>query len=560
LFSILFPDEDFKDEPDEEKGITGDDDDDDDGGFNDEDRPSEMTAGGDSRDRLYLIVGACCCLVVIGLAVGLGVGLGLKDDDPAPAPVPTRPPTSPPTIINVTFPPTTDVPVDTPAPTMMVAPGPPNVAVVTTSRDTTIYTNGIQQLDTHGDQTTMLVQRGPEGDGTDLPSAYALVQFDISLEEYPWFEGGEMAGETSNATMCLYHVVDENVNPSDENVTIDERTYSVCLLPPTVVDIEQLTGETTPYKIPDTCVGREDGVTTFTLSPSDTQVCFDATNLIFQDIAVAARGRRQLQDVVSYLIMIDNLVEDDTNPGDMFYTRLAENSTLYPSLTIEAPSNNTNSTNNTDVPVTPPSVSVQPSMSISPSWAPSESAQPSISSAPTFVPTITSSPTLTNSPTVTYSPSISYSPNGQSAPVLTPVNQPCNICGVGQTIATFDGQVTLPAGLVIPGNNGTLSCLEAEILCFTGNCDAEVCAAFPAEATEACGCAAANPSCNFCGVGQEVTMPDAVVDIPADILPGLPESLSCGLGENLCNIGACSPDICMLAPEFVGTTCGCAAT
>ena len=460
---------------------------------------------------------ACCCLVIIGLAVGLGVGLS-GDDDPAPTAAPTtRAPTPAPTILSLP----TAAPVVTESPTVET---PPGEILLTSSADTTIYLSGPQQGQTHGDAPTMLVRAS-----ASEPSAYALVQFDLDLEMYPWFQPGEDPPADSDATLCLKQ------NVGEDSATTPNRELKACALLNPGENIEDLTGDT-PYTIDD-CVNDE--VVTFPLTATQREVCIDATTLVYQSAAVPVRRLRKLQSTVPYLFMILNEIED-TFPGSEFFTSSADNATLYPTLTLFQPYNGT------DMPLSEaPSASFQPSESSSPSLAPSISIQPSSSYLPSQTPSLSLAPSLSAVP--------SGLPSGETGDVPA-ANPPCSACGEGQTVSVDN----LDAEVALPGTDGPITCFEISTLCATGGCNAQACTAIPAAISETCGCAAANPPCSFCGEGSEVTIPEGSVEIPPGVLPGLPETLSCVVGETLCASGGCTPDICAATPAFVAATCGCA--
>ena len=454
-------------------------------------------------------------MIIIGLAVGLGVGL--SGDDPAPAPTTppnTRAPTPAPTILSLP----TAAPVLTESPTVETAPG---EILLTSNADTTIYLSGPQQGQTHGDAATMLVRAS-----ASEPSAYALVQFDLDLEMYPWFQPGEMAPADSDATLCLKQ------NVGEDAATTPERELKACALLKPGVNIEELTGET-PYTIDD-CVNDE--VVTFPLTATQREVCINATSLVFQSTTVPVRRLRKLQSTVPYLFMILNEIED-TFPGSEFFTSGAENATLYPALTLYQPYNGT------DMPLSgAPSVSVQPSASSSPSLAPSISIQPSASFSPS------------QAPSLSLAPSLSVVPSGLPSGETGGVNPVCSACGEGQVVSLEN----LATEVTLPTTNEPISCFDITTLCATGGCDALACSAIPAVISEPCGCAPANSPCSFCGDGNEVTNPEGSVEIPAGALPGLPATLRCDLGETLCATGGCTPEVCTAAPQFVSQPCGCA--
>lgn len=68
--------------------------------------------------------------------------------------------------------------------------------------------------------------------------------------------------------------------------------------------------------------------------------------------------------------------------------------------------------------------------------------------------------------------------------------------------------------------------------------------------------------CGICEDGEMVTLPDAILPIPAELLPdGLPaEEASCALVDAVCSTGYCSEEVCATIAEFAPTIspiCGC---
>jgi hypothetical protein len=166
------------------------------------------SSGMNSR-RLLLIGAAICCVILLALVIAIPVGLSKrnKDDDEketkgnadgpnvAPgttvlptAPPPTRPPVrmpvSLPNLSNFRIPETIDVEV-----------------LVRASADTTIYREGDSSDNSGmGSEELMLVQGGEPGN-SELPSAYALVEFSLDPESYQY-----ILAPTFNATFCLTHI------------------------------------------------------------------------------------------------------------------------------------------------------------------------------------------------------------------------------------------------------------------------------------------------------------------------------------------------------------------
>lgn len=320
--------------------------------FQDEDREKETSTGSlynDPSDKpkwarfvpakimaLGVVAAGVCCFLMIALPlaliIGLSVGLtGGKEVAPAPvtpAPVAvTGSPTGAPVLPgNATLAPIPDAVIRT--------------AKLTAKATNTIYRDGIGTDMSSGEDDTMLVQNGPDGN-TELPSAYSLVEFDgiigignniMSVEAY-------LAGiEGLTVEFCL------NVARNENN-----STFSTCLLPPqtTSVPINNLTGTTAPqYTMPGDCVN--DKVVTFEVTSSDEKVCVNVAPLLLvtggvnatesSDDNASLRGRRKLDEIeeaednMSYLFMIDTPEESD-GPGTKFYSS-TDSEGRVPSLSI----------------------------------------------------------------------------------------------------------------------------------------------------------------------------------------------------------------------------------
>ena len=70
------------------------------------------------------------------------------------------------------------------------------------------------------------------------------------------------------------------------------------------------------------------------------------------------------------------------------------------------------------------------------------------------------------------------------------------------------------------------------------------------------------PPCGVCAEEQEVTLPDASLPVPPELLPpGIePEQATCGFVDQFCMNGGCSPDICTTieqATAAISPLCGC---
>jgi hypothetical protein len=259
---------------------------------------------------------AVICLLLVAIILGLGLGLGLRDKDDDETPAPTAAPTP-----NVTAPPTAATPTIAPTgenQTMAPTNGEAlDEVIVMASADTTIYVDGQFQGDNFGERDTMLVQGGQSGD-PDLPTAYALVQFDLNRTELAMLE------EPVEIEFCLEHVVSA--------VDIERVvTYAACLLPFSS-PVSEYTGSNITFSVPADCIN---GITvTFDISPADEMFCIPATELVLggassgtdSDITVRRlRGwyqnsNRKLLSVDDVLVLaMFNLMQSD-QPGDEFYT------------------------------------------------------------------------------------------------------------------------------------------------------------------------------------------------------------------------------------------------
>jgi len=305
--------------------------------------PAKIMAYGLSAALIFCI---CIFLIPLILIIGLSVGLTRGKDDnnpkvlPTPVPVPTAPP----------------VAAVTPQPTFSPTAAPLiEEPLITSEISTTIYRDGILAEVSQGEETTMLVQNGPSGD-TELPSAYALVDFDGIV--------GLDSGITS-VDDYLKNIQDLTVPfclTVAGNDAEDPITYQTCLLPadsaPGAVD--GLTGVSAPaYGIPGDCLN--DKSVTFVVDSKTTEVCVDVASLLTAtsdedvpegnatvtnatdtestepDPTRSLRGsRRALQGSeanITYLFMIDSLEESD-QPGTEFYSSKDE-SGRGPSLRIQ---------------------------------------------------------------------------------------------------------------------------------------------------------------------------------------------------------------------------------
>jgi len=281
---------------------------------------------------IQIILLSVCCLVLIIVAIGLGVGLSLKDDTDDPAvtaaqvntirPMTPSAPTNPPVRLPISF---SDDDDDSTLALVDLE------VIVPSTAETTIYRDGSFQDSTNGEENTILVQNGSPGD-PEIAAAYSLVELSIDANEIKNIKD-------ASAEFCLEHV--PNDEPSDRILT-----YSVCLLIPTTDgedSIETMTGATANYEMPNDCVDKK--VVDFDVKPTDTTICMDVTSLIFGSASTSVRTlrgdglnndqiiRRSLQEKLSAIMMIDNLVQSD-EPGDRFYTNNKGTKSL-PTLFIE---------------------------------------------------------------------------------------------------------------------------------------------------------------------------------------------------------------------------------
>lgn len=296
--------------------------------LNEQERLRGMGSISSSNPRKWLFIGlGICCVVILALSIGLGVGLTRNKDDepedgvPAPASVPTfapgMAPTNAPVRLSVKLPNygsfvdsnlvTDDVVID-----------------VESDKATTIYRDGELSETTNGDLGTLLVQGG-DPENAELPSAFALVELPLTSEDLSYLQSDAV----ESVNFCLEHF---------PNSTIPDRTvtYSACLIKEGAPSegVDTLTGLTASYLMPDDCIGQS--LVTFDVSPTDTEVCVDVSNMDFDSLNRRAlrklRGHRALEEsgIQSLLMMIDNL-EPSNQTGDRFYNE--ENK--QPSLIIE---------------------------------------------------------------------------------------------------------------------------------------------------------------------------------------------------------------------------------
>jgi len=306
-----------------------------------DEQPRAYSSGMNSRRLLLIGTAICCCVVLLALIIGIPVGLSKrnKDDDenadaPNVAPGPTMLPTAPP-------------PTGPPVRMPVSLPNNPNIrdpetidveVLVRASADTTIYREGDSSDNSgSGSEAFMVVQGGVPGN-SELPSAYALVEFSVDPESYQY-----ILAPTFNATFCLTHV------DFDLPFTETETTYVACVIGMGVVgdgSVDELTGETASYIMPNDCVFIE--FVTLDVSPPTKKYCMDLTRGVKPILLGnnpqqrALRGsssnhHRSLQDGSenrTVLVMIDNLSQSD-QPGDRFFTSNYEGDPLIrPTLTI----------------------------------------------------------------------------------------------------------------------------------------------------------------------------------------------------------------------------------
>ena len=334
--------ESFEDEPDDDeiaaKGA-------------DEETPftNEDTDEDEQKRKTMAIMLAFCFLFLLAIAIGLGVGLSKRNDnEPAPIPTPTvqaptvaPAPTDPPVRMPVSLPPRSPLPTDAPTGD---GPAPFVPQSVESSADTTIYRDGLNVEQSFGSEETMLVQSGVPGN-VDLPSAFALVQFDLNTT----------VPTDVDAFLCLSHVQEDD---SNDNTT---TTYRACSLPPTDLDVESLTGSDATYTIPNDCLSE---VVQFLVSPEDEVVCVNVAPALFLGSTPVRnlRGRhRRLQNGASYLLMIDALGPGSDQPGDRFFTRQSPDPSRRPTLELSEATLPPTDVNSTIPPSTiPPDITIPP--------------------------------------------------------------------------------------------------------------------------------------------------------------------------------------------------------
>lgn len=268
--------------------------------------------------------GLCAAFIILLIvAIGLGVGLSRKEKDPEPTPAPTPVPTmaplptAPPVRMPVSLPPRDPDP--TTAPTAEPQ-GNIQESIFISSADTTIYRDGPLAGEAQGGEDTMLVQSGEAGN-LDLASAFSLVQFGLNGTTI------DLSDESTLALMCLQHL------PSTEQGQI--ATYATCrVAAPADADVESWTLDNAPYVMPDDCEG---GMVQFNVSAADELFCIDVTfalNPSTQTESLRGRPKRQLQDLDSFLFMIDAVQLGLGQAGDRFYTSNAADTAQHPTLTI----------------------------------------------------------------------------------------------------------------------------------------------------------------------------------------------------------------------------------
>lgn len=301
---------------------------------------------------IWAAVAFCCCIIFIPLMViiiPLAVLLPGGNDGAVPfdeglmtnvtgvmdnTDFLTSIPTASPTIANVITNPTVSPETPQSQPT-----------VLDSGADTTIYRDGVLSESAAGNEDTMLVQSGVAGND-ELPSAYALVQFDGKLN----IDGDMTVAEYLNAIPDA--VVDFCFNvATDGDGGTPGQTFSTCLLAPPTEDIEQLTGANADYRIPESCLNG--AVEDFQVTADSKEVCVNVADMLRTPPALpeigdenppALRGRalqettlppdalpEELADApvarnpegagqdVSFLFIID-AVEEFDGPGTRFYT------------------------------------------------------------------------------------------------------------------------------------------------------------------------------------------------------------------------------------------------
>ena len=326
---------------------------------------------------------------------------------PTPAPVPA--PTDPPVRMPVSLPPRPELPTIEPTTSSLF-----EDVILVSSADNTVYRDGPLSETTHGDLDTMLVQNGPAG-SIDRPDAYALVEFTLN--------GTDFSGLTDpEAVLCLEHVV--NTEPTRAFI------YSTCIVPSSDVDVETVTGTEVDYRIPDSCLSGE--FASFTVTPSQEQICIDVTTDLLSALLSPGRlrrGRRKLQDVDSVLFIID-LQQESDQPGDSFYTRQTELPERHPVLFITQADD--------------------------------------VGDNSTAVPTMDSS--------------------DNSTMVTGGDNDPCGICGTGLDLTLPDVVIPIPPEFLPPGIPPDVTCGEAEDICQNGGCTPDICTQIALAVNDICGC------------------------------------------------------------------------
>jgi hypothetical protein len=191
------------------------------------------------------------------------------------------------------------------------------------SGDTYIYKNGFVPSEPAGNEETMLVQNGPEGN-LDIPDTYALVSFtfgpEISIQSFAR-STTRSTQQDFQATLCLQHMISD----SPDALT---TTYSLCRVDVSssaqdILDVDSLNGAVVSYSMPDDCVGKETFVVDFDVVPEDTEICIDILGTLEQPLASSRQNRKltpEDSETEFVLFMIDNL-STEQKIGDRFYTR-----------------------------------------------------------------------------------------------------------------------------------------------------------------------------------------------------------------------------------------------
>ena len=206
------------------------------------------------------------------------------------SPVSPTPDTSP--VTSPTLRPTTPRPVApvAPAPTSLLQPSSTQIIILPYA-DTYVQRNGFTPYEAYGMEDTFLVQNGPAG-VNEIPDSVGLLGFDLST----------LPSSYSGVVLQLYH------QPASRNR--GAATLTLRLLPSTSLAIETLhAGIFNPTD--------DEGTfgPTFNVSPSDTIVQVDITNLV----------RSQTDD--QFFLMLENRGAEQGAgaEGDRFYTRETEN-------------------------------------------------------------------------------------------------------------------------------------------------------------------------------------------------------------------------------------------